>query len=58
MRENLLPEKKFRPGFTPMLVHTGRELIRRWVRAEGELGVPMGVVTTRRRRKVMARSPT
>jgi len=27
MRENLLPEKKFRPGFTPMLVHTGRELI-------------------------------
>jgi glyoxylase-like metal-dependent hydrolase (beta-lactamase superfamily II) len=27
MRENLLPEKKFRPGFTPMLVHTGKELI-------------------------------
>ena len=27
MHENLLPEKKFRPGFTPMLVHTGRELI-------------------------------
>ena len=27
MRENLLPRKKFRPGFTPMLVHTGKELI-------------------------------
>ncbi len=27
MREHLLPEKKFRPGFTPMLVHTGKELI-------------------------------
>ncbi len=27
MQENLLPAKKFRPGFTPMLVHTGRELI-------------------------------
>jgi glyoxylase-like metal-dependent hydrolase (beta-lactamase superfamily II) len=27
MRESLLPEKKFRPGFTPVLVHTGRELI-------------------------------
>jgi glyoxylase-like metal-dependent hydrolase (beta-lactamase superfamily II) len=27
MRESLLPEKKFRPGFTPMLVQTGRELI-------------------------------
>jgi glyoxylase-like metal-dependent hydrolase (beta-lactamase superfamily II) len=27
MRESLLPEKKFRPGFTPMLVHTGRELV-------------------------------
>jgi glyoxylase-like metal-dependent hydrolase (beta-lactamase superfamily II) len=27
MRENLLPEKKFRPGFTPTLVNTGRELI-------------------------------
>ena len=27
MRENLLPEKKFRPGFTPMLVHTGKELV-------------------------------
>ncbi|HUF35044.1 MAG TPA: MBL fold metallo-hydrolase [Gemmatimonadales bacterium] len=27
MRGNLLPERKFRPGFTPMLVHTGRELI-------------------------------
>jgi hypothetical protein len=27
MRENLLPEKKFQPGFTPTLVHTGKELI-------------------------------
>ncbi len=27
MRESLLPEKKFQPGFTPMLVHTGRELL-------------------------------
>ena len=27
MCESLLPEKKFRPGFTPVLVHTGRELI-------------------------------
>jgi glyoxylase-like metal-dependent hydrolase (beta-lactamase superfamily II) len=27
MRGSLLPEKKFRPGFTPMLVHTGRELV-------------------------------
>ncbi|HVJ54255.1 MAG TPA: MBL fold metallo-hydrolase [Aliidongia sp.] len=27
MRENLLPEKKFQPGFTPMLVNTGVELI-------------------------------
>ena len=27
MRESLLPEKKFRPGFTPMLIETGRELI-------------------------------
>ena len=27
MREHLLPGKKFRPGFTPMLVHTGKELI-------------------------------
>jgi glyoxylase-like metal-dependent hydrolase (beta-lactamase superfamily II) len=27
MRENLLPEKKFRPGFTPTLVNTGKELI-------------------------------
>jgi glyoxylase-like metal-dependent hydrolase (beta-lactamase superfamily II) len=27
MRESLLPERKFRPGFTPMLVHTGRELV-------------------------------
>lgn len=27
MRENLLPETKFRPGFTPTLVNTGRELI-------------------------------
>jgi glyoxylase-like metal-dependent hydrolase (beta-lactamase superfamily II) len=27
MRDNLLPEKKFRPGFTPALVNTGKELI-------------------------------
>ena len=27
MRESLLPEKKFRPGFTPMLIKTPRELI-------------------------------
>lgn len=27
MRENLLPETRFRPGFTPTLVNTGRELI-------------------------------
>ena len=27
MRENLLPEAKFQPGFTPTLVNTGRELI-------------------------------
>jgi glyoxylase-like metal-dependent hydrolase (beta-lactamase superfamily II) len=27
MREHLLPERKFRPGFTPMLVHTGKELL-------------------------------
>jgi glyoxylase-like metal-dependent hydrolase (beta-lactamase superfamily II) len=27
MRESLLPETKFRPGFTPVLVHTGRELV-------------------------------
>jgi glyoxylase-like metal-dependent hydrolase (beta-lactamase superfamily II) len=27
MRENLLPEKKFQPGFTPTLVNTGKELI-------------------------------
>jgi glyoxylase-like metal-dependent hydrolase (beta-lactamase superfamily II) len=27
MRENLLPEKKFRPGFTPTIVNTGRELV-------------------------------
>jgi glyoxylase-like metal-dependent hydrolase (beta-lactamase superfamily II) len=27
MRENLLPEKKFQPGFTPTLVRTGKELV-------------------------------
>jgi hypothetical protein len=27
MRENLLPGTRFRPGFTPTLVNTGRELI-------------------------------
>jgi glyoxylase-like metal-dependent hydrolase (beta-lactamase superfamily II) len=27
MRENLLPEKKFQPGFTPMIVNTGKEVI-------------------------------
>jgi glyoxylase-like metal-dependent hydrolase (beta-lactamase superfamily II) len=27
MRDNLLPEKKFQPGFTPALVNTGKELI-------------------------------
>ncbi len=27
MRENFLPEKKFQPGFTPMVVNTGKELI-------------------------------
>ncbi len=27
MRESLLPEKKFQPGFTPALVNTGKELI-------------------------------
>jgi glyoxylase-like metal-dependent hydrolase (beta-lactamase superfamily II) len=27
MRENLLPEKKFQPGFTPMLINTGKQLI-------------------------------
>lgn len=27
MRDNLLPEKKFQPGFTPMLVNTGSQLI-------------------------------
>ena len=27
MQESLLPEKKFRPGFTPMLIQTRRELI-------------------------------
>jgi glyoxylase-like metal-dependent hydrolase (beta-lactamase superfamily II) len=27
MRDNLLPEKRFRPGFTPTLINTGRELV-------------------------------
>jgi glyoxylase-like metal-dependent hydrolase (beta-lactamase superfamily II) len=27
MRDNLLPEKKFQPGFTPMVVNTGTKLI-------------------------------
>ncbi len=27
MRQSLLPEKKFQPGFTPALVNTGKELI-------------------------------
>lgn len=27
MRDNLLPETKYQPGFTPMIVNTGRELI-------------------------------
>lgn len=27
MREHLLPERRFRPGFTPTLVNTGKELI-------------------------------
>ncbi|XSG83571.1 MAG: MBL fold metallo-hydrolase [Methyloligella sp. ZOD6] len=27
MRQNLLPESRFRPGFTPMVVNTGKELI-------------------------------
>lgn len=27
MRDNLLPTNKYRPGFTPMLVNTGKELI-------------------------------
>jgi glyoxylase-like metal-dependent hydrolase (beta-lactamase superfamily II) len=27
MRESLLPEKKFQPGFTPTLLNTGKELI-------------------------------
>lgn len=27
MRDNLLPESRFQPGFTPTLVNTGRELI-------------------------------
>jgi len=27
MRDNLLPEKRFQPGFTPTVVNTGRELI-------------------------------
>ncbi|ODA67432.1 N-acyl homoserine lactonase [Methyloligella halotolerans] len=27
MRENLLPETRFRPGFTPTIVNTGKELI-------------------------------
>lgn len=27
MRENLLPEKKFQPGFTPVIVNTGKEVI-------------------------------
>lgn len=27
MRESLLPERKFQPGFTPALVNTGKELI-------------------------------
>lgn len=27
MRENLLPEKKFQPGFTPTIINTGKELI-------------------------------
>lgn len=27
MRENLLPEKKFQPGFTPTVVNTGKEII-------------------------------
>ena len=27
MRDNLLPEKRFQPGFTPTFVNTGRELI-------------------------------
>lgn len=27
MRQHLLPEKRFQPGFTPTLVNTGRELI-------------------------------
>ena len=27
MRDNLLPANKYRPGFTPMVVNTGKELI-------------------------------
>ncbi len=27
MRDNLLPTNKYRPGFTPMLVNTGKELV-------------------------------
>lgn len=27
MRDSLLPEKRFRPGFTPTLVNTGKELV-------------------------------
>lgn len=27
MRDNLLPEAKYQPGFTPMIVNTGKELI-------------------------------
>jgi glyoxylase-like metal-dependent hydrolase (beta-lactamase superfamily II) len=27
MRDNLLPTNKYRPGFTPMVVNTGQELI-------------------------------
>jgi glyoxylase-like metal-dependent hydrolase (beta-lactamase superfamily II) len=27
MRENLLPEKKFQPGFTPTIVNTGKEVV-------------------------------
>jgi glyoxylase-like metal-dependent hydrolase (beta-lactamase superfamily II) len=27
MRENLLPEKKYQPGFTPTIINTGREVV-------------------------------
>ena len=27
MRDNLLPESKYQPGFTPMVVNTGREIL-------------------------------